>query len=57
MDPVMIGGIVRALLAALGGVLVTKGVVDNGTVESIAGAAAVIVTGVWSVLSKRRPSA
>lgn len=49
-----LAGIVRAVLAALGGYLVGKGVIDNETANNLAGAAVVIVTGVWSVLNKKK---
>lgn len=48
------GGIARAVLAALGGVAVTKGWVDNATMLSITGALATVLVGVWSVIAKRR---
>lgn len=49
-----LAGIVRAVMAALGGYLVGKGVIDNETANNLAGAAVVIVTGVWSVLNKKK---
>jgi hypothetical protein len=48
-----VGGIVRALLSAIGGYLVGKGLVDEGTMTAVVGAGVTIVTAVWSVLSKR----
>jgi len=47
-------GVVRAILAAVGGYFVSKGVLDEGVVNSIIGALMVIITGVWSVVSKRK---
>ena len=47
-------GVVRAILAAVGGYFVSKGVLDEGIVNSIIGALMVIITGVWSVVSKRK---
>lgn len=49
-----IGGIARAVLAALGGYLVGKGLIDNETANNLVGAAVVIVTGVWSILNKKK---
>lgn len=46
-------GVVRTLLAALGGVVVGKGWIDSETAVALAGAGATIVAGVWSVRSKR----
>ena len=47
-------GIVRALLAAVGGYLVGQGMLDGATAETIAGAAATLVTAVWSVWAKKK---
>lgn len=49
-----LGGIVRAIVAAIGGIAVTKGYLDNATVVTISGAVATIVVAVWSVVAKRR---
>jgi len=48
-----IGGIVRALLAAIGGYFVAQGVIDTATVTAIAGAGATLVAAIWSVIAKR----
>ena len=47
-------GIVRHILTALGGVLVTKGVVDEGTMTTAVGAIATLVGVVWSFLAKKK---
>jgi hypothetical protein len=47
-------GIVRAIVAALGGYLVGKGITDAETVAALAGAAATIGAAVWSVLAKKK---
>ena len=49
-----IAGIVRAIVAALGGYLVGKGMVDAETMTAVAGAAATIAAAGWSVWSKNR---
>jgi hypothetical protein len=49
-----VAGIVRALVSALGGYFVGKGVVDASTVTAVAGASATIVVAVWSVLAKKQ---
>lgn len=46
-------GVVRTLLAAVGGIAVGKGWVDSETAVAVAGALATIVVAVWSVKSKR----
>lgn len=48
-------GICRAIVAALGGYLVAKGITDAATVATLAGAAATIGAAVWSVVSKKKP--
>lgn len=48
-----IAGIVRAVVAAVGGYFIGKGMVDAANVEIIAGALATLVTAVWSVMAKK----
>lgn len=52
-----VGGIVRTLLAALGGVAVGKGWLDSETATALAGAAATIIIAIWSIKSKNKPQA
>ena len=47
-----VGGIVRAIMAALGGYLVGQGIVDANTAATIGGAVGTLVVAVWSVWSK-----
>lgn len=47
-------GIVRTLLAGLGGYFVAKGAVDQETATALAGAGATILVGVWSIVSKKK---
>ena len=61
MNRVIMGGIVRAGLASVGGYLVSKGYATSADVETLAtnanavvGVAAVVVTAVWSWWSKRK---
>lgn len=49
-----IGGIVRALAAAVGGYFVGQGVIDAETATALAGAAVTIATAIWSVWSKKK---
>lgn len=46
-------GVVRTLLAAIGGIAVGKGWIDSETAVSLAGAFATIAVAVWSVRAKR----
>ena len=52
-----IAGIVRAVVAAVGGYLVGKGVADAETVAAVGGALATIAVAIWSVRSKKKPEA
>lgn len=46
-------GIVRHILTFGGGLLVTKGVVDEGTMTTAVGAAVTLIGAIWSVWAKR----
>jgi len=46
-------GILRHVLTFVGGLLVTKGLVDAGMVEQVLGGLLTIVGGLWSVFSKK----
>ena len=48
-------GLVLAIVAALGGYLVAKGLVDAETVATLAGVAATAGAAIWSFLSKKKP--
>lgn len=54
MNNTEVYGVVRTVLAAVGGVLVGKGYIDSETAVSLAGAIATIAVAVWSVKSKRK---
>lgn len=54
MSGEQVAGVVRAVVAALGGYLVARGVTDMETVAAVAGAVATLAAAVWSVLSKRK---
>jgi hypothetical protein len=54
MDSAQIGGIVRALAAAIGGYFVGQGLVDAETVTTIGGAAATLAVAAWSIYAKRK---
>jgi hypothetical protein len=45
-------GIVRHSLTFVGGILIAKGLVDEGIWAEISGAALTLVGGVWSVAAK-----
>lgn len=52
MTSEQLGGIIRALLSAVGGYLVGQGLVDANTAATIGGAVATLIVAVWSVWSK-----
>jgi len=54
MGSTEIGGVVRAIVSALGGYLVGKGLIDNETAMTIGGAIVPLVVAIWSVISKRK---
>jgi hypothetical protein len=49
-----IGGIARAIIAALGGYAIGQGWADAELVATLGGAAATIAAAVWSFVSKKR---
>lgn len=46
-------GVVRHGLTFLGGLLVTKGLLDEGMLQEVLGAVMTLVGAVWSVTSKK----
>ena len=54
MTKEQVGGIIRAVLSAVGGYLVGKGVVDADTAAQITGAVATLGVAIWSVISKKK---
>lgn len=47
-------GVARAILAAIGGIVVGKGWIDNETAMALAGAGATLAAAIWSVKAKRK---
>lgn len=54
MTIMIIGGIVRAITAGLGGYLVAKGQISEASVQEIGGALLTIATIGWSIVAKKR---
>ena len=48
-------GILRTILAALGGWVAAKGWVDDATVQAVIGAIGTIFVAVWSFVAKKAP--
>ena len=53
MNGEQVGGIVRAILATLGGYLVSKGIGDAATVTAVAGGLASAIAAAWSWYTNR----
>jgi len=49
-----VGGVIRALVSALGGYLVGQGLVDSETAMTIGGGITTIAVAFWSIYSKRK---
>ena len=49
-----IEGIIRHALTFVGGILVLKGILDDGMVNEIVGGALSVVGVVWSIMDKRK---
>ena len=54
MNKEILLGIIRHLLTASGGVLVTKGLSDPASVEGAVGALVTLIGFGWSILAKRK---
>jgi hypothetical protein len=54
MDGEQIWGIVRTVLAAVGGWAVAKGYVSNELLTAVLGGVGTIFVGVWSVVAKKQ---
>lgn len=50
-------GLVRHLLTFAGGILVTKGLVDEGLSQEILGGLMTVIGGIWSIVSKKKSGA
>ena len=54
MDGEQIWGIVRTVLAAIGGVAVGKGWIDADLLTSILGGLGTVFVGIWSYVAKKK---
>ena len=49
-----VGGVARALVATVGGILIATGKADPTQVATIGGGAVTVATAVWSIFAKRK---
>lgn len=49
-------GIIRHALTFIGGIIVMKGLLDEGSVSEISGLTMTFIGAIWSVLDKRKKS-
>lgn len=54
MSADQIAGVARTILAAAGGVLVSRGYLDNATMMAVVGALVTLGTAGWSIWAKRQ---
>lgn len=54
MNKDQILGIIRHALTFVGGILVTKGLIDDGMVTELVGGAVTLIGGIWSVIAKTK---
>lgn len=54
MNQAMILSIVRSVLIAAGGIFVTKGYLDNDTLQQVVSSIVVIASAVWGAVDKRK---
>jgi len=53
MNSDQVGGIIRAILAAVAGYVAGKGLITAGVADQLVGAGVTIGVAVWSVLAKK----
>ena len=54
MTKEQIQGIVRHALTFVGGILIMKGLATDSSVQELIGTAIALVSGVWSIISKKK---
>ncbi len=53
MNADQVWGVIRTILAAIGGWVAAKGYVDDATIQAVLGAVGTIFIAVWSVVAKK----
>jgi hypothetical protein len=46
-------GVVRHGLTFIGGILITKGLIDESTAQELSGSILTLIGGIWSVINKK----
>jgi len=49
-------GLVRHALTFVGGIIIAKGLIEEGMFQEILGGVMTLVGGVWSIASKKKPA-
>jgi hypothetical protein len=47
-------GIIRHVLTFVGGILITKGLIDSSSFHELGGSLLTLIGGIWSVISKKQ---
>lgn len=47
-------GIIRHTLTFVGGILITKGLIDESTLQTLVGSSITLIGAIWSVINKNK---
>lgn len=50
----MVLGIIRHTLTFVGGILITKGLIDESTLQTLVGSSITLIGAIWSVIDKNK---
>jgi len=53
MKKEMVLGIIRHTLTFVGGIFITKGLIDESTLEALVGSGITLIGTIWSILQKK----
>ena len=54
MKKEMVLGIIRHTLTFVGGILITKGLIDESTLQTLVGSSITLIGAIWSVIDKNK---
>lgn len=49
----MVLGIIRHTLTFVGGIFITRGLIDESTLQTLVGSSITLIGAIWSILAKR----